>query len=421
MGLFSKKPNTGQQPSAPRPTTDWSNLDNIRREWPQAGLDRVADRNAWGEGLQIYNNDDYMSMMRCVQRLSPALAHSLYDTPLLVGDELPETLHHALYAAVSTPPDGRTFADHAQKSARLILTLIRENGWQPASLGGSGQTHYFDTFLLDPGTRLLLQLPISPSGLPWEGDLAQFFAVPPRPVTKAIPDAPTNEVIVSQLQDTLALASEGDPAGVGWTEGMKAWGAGDLEGALAHFGDAARHGSLQAMHSAGEVAMELGRADTARFWYETGAETGNPASMFDYAVYLADHGDRPAAAGWFQRAAEGGVADGFAALTQLAADRDDEQAEAYWASRGAEVGQTFCLSRHGMLLLRSADQRDTPTVRRARDVLEAAAERGDHDAMLQAAGANGMLGDEARAERYFQMARATGDPRLLEILDKYGH
>jgi hypothetical protein len=72
--------------------------------------------------------------------------------------------------------DGQTFAETAQRAARLALTIIRENGWQPSGMGGRG---LFDRLIMDKGNYMLLGAAIAPGGRSWEGNLKAFFAVPP--------------------------------------------------------------------------------------------------------------------------------------------------------------------------------------------------------------------------------------------------
>lgn len=121
----------------------------------------------------------------------------------------------------------------------------------------------------------------------------------------------------------------------------------------------------------------------------------------------------------FQRAAEAGNVEGYAALTQLADESGDKTAEAHWARLGAEAGHLFCMGRHGLLLARSANG-DVPTMRRARDFLEQAAERGDLDSASLAINLNHQLGDPARAQRFVTLVVQSGDQESIDRLRRYG-
>src|ERR1039458_3756452 len=152
-------PSANHNQSATSNGTDWSDIANIRKEWPQSQLDVDADLRKWREGIALYENDDYMSMMKCATLLSSALAHALYGEGILHGDEFPDTIFKVLYASLEPPPDGRSFPDGPQRSTRLALTMVRENGWSPASMRGSG---LFDKLIMDKGNYMLLMMAVSP-------------------------------------------------------------------------------------------------------------------------------------------------------------------------------------------------------------------------------------------------------------------
>jgi hypothetical protein len=41
-------------------SSDWSQLENVRSEWPATDLEPKADLEAWREGMQLYDDrDDY--------------------------------------------------------------------------------------------------------------------------------------------------------------------------------------------------------------------------------------------------------------------------------------------------------------------------------------------------------------------------
>src|ERR1700743_3055270 len=74
------------RPVVDRPDVGWGNIAGVRAEWPHRGLDRDRDLSGWHEGVVLYQNDDYRSMMKCAELLAPALAHSLYGDGVLRGD-----------------------------------------------------------------------------------------------------------------------------------------------------------------------------------------------------------------------------------------------------------------------------------------------------------------------------------------------
>ena len=160
-------------------TQFWSDVENIRGEWPLASLNRGVDLERWHEAVALFERDDYPAMMQCATLFATALAHNLYGEGILQGDDLPQTVHRTMYCSLCAPPDGRTFAPSAQKAARLAMTIMREYRWQPPKFGGN--VDHFERMMMDKGNYMLLTAALAPAGQPWAGDLSAFFAVPPTP------------------------------------------------------------------------------------------------------------------------------------------------------------------------------------------------------------------------------------------------
>lgn len=399
---------------------DWSNIENIKAEWPRSALDPARDFQRFQQALTLYEQDDYSSMMQCATLFATALAHSLYGAGILHGDDLPNTIHKTLYCALCAPPGGQTFAESAQKAARLAMTIMRENGLQPRSYGGV--TPVSEDMIMQGGNFALLTAAIAPSGQPWAGDLRGFFSVPPTAPVGSLPDPSEDRgrEMVDRLHDTLEQSEAGDTAASWYMEGLGRAAQGDLTGALEKYGEAAELGSVDAMASAGDLSRELDRQDEANFWYESAANAGHPVGMFNTAIAKLQRGDRTTAVQWFQRAAEAGNVEGYAALTQLADEADDQAAEAHWARLGAEAGHLFCMGRYGLLLARGADG-DIPTMRRAREFLEQAGERGHIDSAVLAVNINDQLGDRARGQRFVGLVVQSGDQDSIDRLRRYGY
>jgi TPR repeat protein len=396
---------------------DWSDIDSIRGEWPQSSLDQDADLRGFRQAVALYERDDYASMMRCAQLFATALAHSLYGQGILDGDDLVNTIHQTLFCSLFPPPDGKTFADSARRAARLALTIMRENGLQPPRYGGS--LEFFEPTLANG--FFLLSTAIAPVDQPLKGDLEAFFAVPPSPAVGLLPDPERDRAFetVDRVHHTLQESEAGDTASSLFMAGLALMAQGDPEGALARLSEAARLGSVQAMAEAAQVALGLGRAEESRFWEQSAAEAGHPVCMYNVGIDVLNSGDTRTAARWFQRAAEAGHAEGFAALTQIADNAGDKAGERYWARLGAEAGQTFCMSRHGLHLVLDAG-RDIPTLRRARELLEQAADRGDVNAMVLAADVNRTLNDPARGQRFVSLVVQSGNTQAIDRLRRYG-
>lgn len=404
---------------ATKDTRYWSDIENIRKEWPASQLDHQDAITKWQQAMMLYDNDDYGSMMQCASLFSTALAHFLYGEGILHGDDFPNTVFKTLYSCLKAPPDGKTFAETAQRGARLVLTLIRENGWQPPSMGGQG---LFDNLIMDKGNYILLSTAIGPPNRPWEGDLKSFFAVPPQPALPRLPNPDSEDPIqvVNSMYNTLQKANAGDNASEFHMNGMALWANGQAEEGLASLIEAAKLGSVNAMKDAGDLAGEMGRTEESRFWFESAANAGHPGAMWNMAVCALQGSDFDTAAAWYQRSAEAGLADGYAALTQMARDRNDAAAMRHWARLGAEAGQTFCMAFHGMYLSMDANG-DVQTLRRAREFLEQAADRGDVSAATMAVSSNFQLGDQARGRRFIQMVFDSGDQEEIDRLHRYGY
>ena len=397
--------------AATTPVVDWSNIENIRGEWPRAGLDPAADLQGFQRALILYERDDYASMMQCATLFATALAHSLYGPGILKGEELAETVRKTLYTVLFAPPDGFTFAESAQKAARLAMTVMRENGWQPPSFGGTRT--WYEPMMMDKGNYMLL-------GIAAGGNLRTFFSVA-QPTISALPDADVERgrESLAHIYGIIQESKKGDIASSLYVDGMALFGKGDYEGAIAKYSEAANLGSVDAMAAAGDLSANLGRQEDANFWFESAANAGHSIGMFNTAIAAVQKGDHATAQQWFQRSAEAGNVEGYAALTQLADEADDEVAEAHWSRLGAEAGQLFCMGRYGVLLARDANG-DVPTMRRSRDFLEQAADRGHLDSAIPAIAINHELGDPGRAQRYVTLVVQSGDLEGIDQLRQWG-
>lgn len=419
-GAPSEAASESRSPSLTGNPTDWSDIDNVRAEWPKSALDPERDLRKREEGISLYNQgpgQSPASALRAATLLAPSLAHSLYGEGIIRGQDLIDTVYKTLFASLDVADD-RTFPDEAQRIARLALTLVRENGWQPAAMGGDG---LFDNVLTQKYAVLMLPMVISPTNRPWEGDLKAFFSVPPQQLVPALPDPEedNSDEVVNRMHALLTEDHDDDAASAAHKKGMLLWAEGNTEDALTALVEAAQLGAVRAMKDAGDLARDMGREDESWFWYETAANAGNADSMWNMATRAFNSGDLARAADWYQKSAEAGLPDGYAALTQLASDREDANAERHWAQLGADCGQTFCMGRHGLLLLMDAND-DVPTMRRAREFLEQAADRGDVDAMALAANVNRQLGDSARGQRFVRMVVDSGDGDQIDRLRRYG-
>lgn len=397
--MFRRRANNPEPPS--EPSNDWSLIENVRREWPPTDFGIDADLQAWREGRELYNSrDDYAAMMRAAELMSQALRHHLYGAGILAGADLPETTHAVLFASFSAPPDGQSFPQAVQARARLALTVIKKHGWQATEHGGSGQMGAYLGH-----KHILVTTAIAPrSSAPWSGDVKSFYTRNPIPAdtpasttssSERAAEKPSATDVLDDVQGILDAAHRGDSASAAHARGIAHAMNGDAQAALAEYQRAAQMGDVTAMFDAGSVADELGQMPQRDHWWELAANSGHPGAMINLGISSKLDGDLEGAARWWQAAGEAGEPTGYAHLTQMADESGDAEAEFRWSRLGADAGQSFCLMRHGQIVMRST--RDQEAFQRALPLLEFAAEKGESGAMFLLGVGYGSFGDRSVA------------------------
>lgn len=134
------------------------------------------------------------------------------------------------------------------------MTVTRENGWHPSSMGGQG---LFDELVMDKGNYMRLTVAVGPAERLWEGSLVDFFAVPPQPAVSRVPDSRLE--VVDQTQALIQRANAGDEVSKLRARGLGAWMNGDQAGGLELLEQAARLGDAEAMKDAGDLSSEMGK------------------------------------------------------------------------------------------------------------------------------------------------------------------
>jgi hypothetical protein len=425
--MFGRKNRKGNDPDPGPASTDWSDIENVRAEWPRTGLALESDLASWREGWQLYDDrEDHASMIRCGGLMARALQHELYGTGFLSGSDLPNTVYRTLFASTFAPPDQQTFGHAAQAQTRLALTVVKKHGWQSTAEGGNGM---FDELLQN--TRMLLMTAIGPQDRPWEGNLKAFYADNPIQVPDApavapgsvpVSSSPSDEGLqaIGEVQRSLAEADVGDGAANVRVRALAADMAGDHATALALHEEAGTLGDVGSMFDAGCLARDQGAEGKALYWFEAAAAAGHASSMFNLATIAHQRGDLATAVQQFERAGHAGLADAFGALTQIASDAGDDENEFRWSGLGADAGQPFCLVRHGQLLMqRNADD---PQVLRNRVVpmLTRAAEAGQDGALFLIGIAHAQSGDRTSAKVWLLRAEAAGDSDATRVMRQHG-
>ena len=118
--------------------TDGRLIDQVRAEWPLEGADPDADRRAWREGAELYEDCDDDDLLRAGELMAAAVRHHVHGEPVLRDDDLAVTVQSLLFAAGTPGPDGVAVRPLACRLARLAVAVVAQRGWQPEHLGGNG-------------------------------------------------------------------------------------------------------------------------------------------------------------------------------------------------------------------------------------------------------------------------------------------
>jgi hypothetical protein len=174
MALFKRRPQvaregqtSSQNPEARQSTIsdiDWSDLDNVRAEWPNSSFEHDADLLAWRNGMRMADEDEFPAQrFNEAEYMTRALRHHLYgDGPLSDADVLAsvQLVLDLVERFTSLPYEG-FYDEFIPKIRRLPLAIIKQRGWQPAHLGGDGSV----TLPLDtPGIVAALACVQAPDG-----------------------------------------------------------------------------------------------------------------------------------------------------------------------------------------------------------------------------------------------------------------
>ena len=425
--MFGKKKRQPEpEPSISR--SGGSDIEEVRREWPASDLDATADLKAWREGQHIYDrNDDYQSMMRAGRLMCRALRHHLYGEGILAAQEFPETAHSVLFASSILPSDDHALTEQARSQLRLALTVCKKHGWQPDDMGGDGKFRpIFESSRFD-----LFSAAVIPPGEELGGVLFAFFTTNPVNIQPASPSPPyfveqasfdrSNEemgVTITAVREVVAKADAGDPASQARLRGFAAHEAGDRETELRHYEEAARLGDPAGMFEAGCLCDNLGRTEDSARWWEAAADAGYGEAATNLGARAVQDRDLPQARQWFMKATELGDSSAYAALTQMAYDAHDSRAEFHWSCLGAKAEHSFCLIRHGQLLM-EAKPDDEAELQRALAMFEQSAAKGRPKACFsRASPTGGSAGFRRRA--YGSSAEAAGHPDARGMIGKYG-
>lgn len=148
---------------------DWRDVENIKAEWPITNADVEEDLLGWRNGMRMAVQDEAPGQrFNEAEYITRGLRYSLYEGSPLTDDEAAESVRLVLQqlhrAPVATMEMMSVFVP---KLVRLALAVMRERGWQPAELGGTGRVN------LDLNTPIVLSA-IATTASP-DGDYLQYF------------------------------------------------------------------------------------------------------------------------------------------------------------------------------------------------------------------------------------------------------
>lgn len=122
--------------SLPEPSTDWRDPASVRAEWSNQLEGEEQGLLGWRNGMRMFEEGvipgQTLNVAECMTR---GLAYHLF-TPVLSDPDALVASKRVLTLVDRIPAEPAFFAEFGPRLSRLALTIIRENGWQPSSLGG---------------------------------------------------------------------------------------------------------------------------------------------------------------------------------------------------------------------------------------------------------------------------------------------
>jgi hypothetical protein len=154
MGLFSRRsskhyvPTSSTQPrdsiqlasagSLPEPSVDQSDTAKVRAEWETELQGREQGILGWRNGTRMFGEDPIPAQrVNVAEYLTRGLAYHLFS-PVLSDQDALIAARNVLHLVDRIPAEPAFAVEFGPKLSRLALTIIRENRWQPAELGGDG-------------------------------------------------------------------------------------------------------------------------------------------------------------------------------------------------------------------------------------------------------------------------------------------
>lgn len=122
----------------PDPAQDWRNPQAIRAEWANQLEGENGARLGWVNGTRMFEEGVIPGQkLNVAEYITRGLAYHLFN-PILTDDQAKVAAQQVLILIDEIPAEPAFFAELGPRLSRLALTVIREKGWQPHSLGGDG-------------------------------------------------------------------------------------------------------------------------------------------------------------------------------------------------------------------------------------------------------------------------------------------
>jgi hypothetical protein len=117
---------------------DPADIDSVRSEWNMNDPD-CRDPRAWSNGMRLFETGPPRQRFNAAEYMSRAFCNVLFDLSFMDDDSVAITIERILVAFDTAEISSDLEAQIAARRIRLVLTVMRERGWQPTALGGSNR------------------------------------------------------------------------------------------------------------------------------------------------------------------------------------------------------------------------------------------------------------------------------------------
>lgn len=160
----------------PEPTQDWRNPQAIRAEWANQLEGQDGGRLGWRNGTRMFEEGVIPGQkLNVAEYITRGLAYHLFN-PILTDEQAKVAAKRVLIMVDEIPAEPAFFAEFGPRVSRLALAVIREQSWQPQSLGGDGS---ITNEILSARTDGLVLYSARCPGVPLDQTWSHFFQSAP--------------------------------------------------------------------------------------------------------------------------------------------------------------------------------------------------------------------------------------------------